>query len=523
MNAVHIIVLFVVGTSPLLFAAVQPWVWAVFTLLIFTAFIIVLWQEETHNLWKPKKIVIFTLITFFIVTLFQYLPIPSYLLSLLSSFRYESLSTSIRLLGDGLSWKSFSYSPLMSLSRWTFLISASMFFFVLKCFCHSRKSIKFLILIMIALAVLEAIYGLIQALIPSLGVLWVDYIQVGLGKARGTFINRNHFAGFIEMVWPLALGYAMALGYRGKEINLRKLLASDRINKQILIVLGIVVMQLALLLSRSRAGIMGAFIGFLTFMMLSRSGSKRMPIGFWVMTGAMVFLVFLYGVKIGFDPIINRFLKIGVHLGEGDSRLDIWRDSLVILKDHPLGIGLGNFKDVYPVYNVSRISDTRFLYAHNDYLQILIEAGIIGFIALVSGFIFFLVKSFYKVKQMKAHHDPLRFFLAVGALSGLVSIAFHSFFDFNLHMPANLIYFVTLMAIVHSCAWEKPARNSQRSRQSHTISNRHLSRQAHTRFNGHGPTQTHTNFVAADLAAPKMSSASENNKSSTTQRKYRSK
>ena len=54
---------------------------------------------------------------------------------------------------------------------------------------------------------------------------------------------------------------------------------------------------------------------------------------------------------------------------------------------------------------------------------------------------------------MKPRHDPLRFFLAVGALSGIVSLAFHSFFDFNLHMPANLIYFVTLIAIVHTCAW----------------------------------------------------------------------
>jgi O-antigen ligase len=83
----------------------------------------------------------------------------------------------------------------------------------------------------------------------------------------------------------------------------------------------------------------------------------------------------------------------------------------------------------------------------------LVEAGIPGFLALVSGFFIFLGKSFKKVKQMKSHHDPLRFFLAVGALSGLVSLAFHSFFDFNLHMPANLIYFVTLIAIVHSCAW----------------------------------------------------------------------
>jgi O-antigen ligase len=127
-----------------------------------------------------------------------------------------------------------------------------------------------------------------------------------------------------------------------------------------------------------------------------------------------------------------------------------------------LGIGLGNFKNVYPVYNVSRISDIRFLYVHNDYLHLLVEAGIPGFLALVSGFFFFLGKSVYKVKRMKVHHDPLRFFLAVGALSGLVSLAFHSFFDFNLHMPANLIYFVTLIAIVHSCAWSQAPAHSSR-------------------------------------------------------------
>ena len=57
----------------------------------------------------------------------------------------------------------------------------------------------------------EAVYGLIQALVPSMGVLWVDYVQAYLGTARGTFINRNNFAGFIEMIWPLALGVTLAM------------------------------------------------------------------------------------------------------------------------------------------------------------------------------------------------------------------------------------------------------------------------------------------------------------------------
>jgi O-antigen ligase len=446
---IKIITLFIVGTIPIIFAAVQPWVWSVYSVLIFASFLLLLWQDKNQRSWMPNKMVIFTLVTFFIVTIYQYLSLPAYLLAILSPARYEGLLSSNRLIDSPLSWQALSYSSSNSFSWWIFLLSAFMFFIVLRHFCDSRRSIKLLVIIMIGLAILEAIYGLIQALIPSLGVLWVDYVQAYMGDARGTFINRNHFAGFIEMVWPLAIGYTIALGYRGKEINLRKLLASDRLNKQILLALGMVIMLLALLLSRSRAGITGAFIGFLTFILLSRSADKRLPLGFWIMSAAMVSLILLYGIKIGFDPIIERFLLIG----EGDSRLSIWRDSLMIVKDHPLGIGLGNFRHVFPVYNVSNISDTRFPYAHNDYLHLLVEAGIPGFLALVSGFFIFLGKSFKKVKHMKSHHDPLRFFLAVGALSGLVSLAFHSFFDFNLHMPANLIYFVTLIAIVHSCAW----------------------------------------------------------------------
>jgi O-antigen ligase len=437
------------------------------------------------------------------LTLLQYMPLPASILSLLSPFRHEALATSNNLLNNSLSWQALSYSPLISFSWWAFLISASMFFFILRHFCESRKSLKLLVGIMVGLAIAEAIYGLIQALIPSLGVLWVDYISSGLGNARGTFINRNHFAGFIEMVWPLALGYTLAMGFRGKSINIRKLLASDRLNKQILLALGMVIMLLALLLSKSRAGIMGAFIGFLTFILLSRSANKRLPRGFWIMSGAIVGLVFLYGIKIGVDPIIERFLQIS----EDNSRLDIWRDSLVMSKDHPLGIGLGNFRHIFPVYNVSNISDTKFLYAHNDYLHLLIEAGIPGFLALVSGFFIFLGKSVYKVKHMKPRHDPLRFFLAVGALSGLVSIVFHSFFDFNLHMPANLIYFVTLIAIVHSCAWsEAPAHGSrlkaegskvkvdraESSRLSAKSKISHRTTQTHTISNSHRPTRTHT-------------------------------
>jgi hypothetical protein len=55
---------------------------------------------------------------------------------------------------------------------------------------------------------------------------------------------------------------------------------------------------------------------------------------------------------------------------------------------------------------------------------------------------------------MSLQTDPFRFFMTIGALSGIVSIAFHSFFDFNLHMPANALYFVMLIGIVDVYLWQ---------------------------------------------------------------------
>jgi O-antigen ligase len=110
---------------------------------------------------------------------------------------------------------------------------------------------------------------------------------------------------------------------------------------------------------------------------------------------------------------------------------------------------------VFPVFNVSIVAETTPYYAHNDYLQLLVETGWIGFFALVSGFYIFLFRSFRRIKRIKLQNDPFRFFMAVGALSGLVSMAFHSFFDFNLQIPANCVYFVMLLAIVDITLWQQ--------------------------------------------------------------------
>ena len=444
------IVFLIVGTIPILFASVQPWVWSFYTVSIFAAFLILLWQYRSSQSWITDKIFVFIVGLFFVITLGQCLPLPNLFLSFLCPFRYEVLKQSSTIIDTSISWHTLSYYPLNSLTWWTFLLSLFMFSLVFRKCCTSPRDLKLLIWILLGVAFLEALYGLIQALVPTLGVLWVDYYESALGNSRGTYINRNHFAGFIEMILPLGLGYILALGNWQEKINLKALMSSDRPNFQFFLSIGLAIMVMALLFSKSRAGITGGIIGFLTFVFLMRCGTKGLPWSFWAVTFAIIGLVSFYSLKIGIDPILERFLKVG----EDTSRIDFWRDSLAIVKDHPFGIGFGTFKQVFPIYNVSTFSDVTPYYLHNDYLQLLVEAGWVGFVALFGGFFIFLVRSFHRIRHMSLQADPLRFFLAIGALSGLVSMAFHSFFDFNLQIPANCVYFVMLISIVHISIWQ---------------------------------------------------------------------
>jgi O-antigen ligase len=443
----HIFIFVIVGTIPMIFAAVQPWVWSLYSLSMIAAFLIFLWQDRIRISLVPRISANLTLVLFFSVTLFLCLPLPDFIISYLNPTRFQTLTTARVLLDSPLAWQTLSYAPMVALAWWVFLISLYIFFVTVRSLCADAGILKRVVYVMLGVALMESIYGLIQALVPTLGVLWIDYVKAYMGDARGTFINRNHFAGFIEMVWPLALGFTLAQGGWGQGYTLKKILASERLNRQALLALGIVVLLLALLFSRSRAGIAGALIGFLTFILLTRSERRGMSRYTWLMLAGIAGMLIIYSMAIGIGPITERFLS----LSDGDSRLDFWRDSLPIIKDHPLGIGLRNYDNVIPVYNVSMLADKRLEYAHNDYLQLLIEAGWIGFIAVLTGFLIFMGKSAYRIKHMNPHRNPMRYFLAIGAFSGLVSLAFHSLFDFNLQIPANCVYFVTLMAILCAC------------------------------------------------------------------------
>jgi len=283
------------------------------------------------------------------------------------------------------------------------------------------------------------------------GVWWVPADFAYYGCAKGTYICRNNFAGLMEMLWPVALGVTLAGGAWEEGKGIKDMLAEEHVGSQVVMFVLVALMLVALLFSRSRAGILGIFVGMIVLLALLRVVSGRFRWGFGIGLVLLMLVVGIYGGQIGFDSIMERFFQIEAG---GDGRMELWAASWGIVEDHPAGIGLGNYRILEPVY-VNVREGFRNYYAHNDYLQLVAEAGWAGAVALVFGLFFFIIRAVRQIRKVKFDVGRFRLLVSVGALAGLCSLAFHGFFDFNFQIPANQVYFVFLMALVESGLWPR--------------------------------------------------------------------
>ncbi|MCI5124804.1 MAG: hypothetical protein D3925_10075, partial [Candidatus Electrothrix sp. AR5] len=149
------------------------------------------------------------------------------------------------------------------------------------------------------------------------------------------------------------------------------------------------------------------------------------------------------------EPILERFSSvIASETGEiKDDRLLIWADALKIIAAFPLtGSGFGTFVDIFPGYKTLP-DDLLYEHAHNDFLELLIDGGLIAG-GLGLWFIMSVLRAGYR--QICLRKDSGSVFLAIGALSGLVGLLVYSIFDFNLHNGANGLYFVFFCGLLVS-------------------------------------------------------------------------
>src|SRR5204862_1476105 len=155
-----------------------------------------------------------------------------------------------------------------------------------------------------------------------------------------------------------------------------------------------------------------------------------------------IFLLF-GAIAVGGPGVFNRLLGTVNAADPTTGRAHFWNVTLDVIKHHPfIGSGLGSFGVIYTRYDYGN-GMYRLEQAHNDYLQILADAGIVGALLGVS----FLIILFSKAFARRNTDDKFRRGIATGALAGCFAVLVHSAFDFTLHTTANALLFLVLAAM----------------------------------------------------------------------------
>ncbi|GAK57161.1 hypothetical protein U27_04126 [Candidatus Vecturithrix granuli] len=376
--------------------------------------------------------------------LIQFLPVPTVIVKYLSPSAYALYVEAAAQIHVPLP----SFLPLSVCSYATktefykFVAYAAIFLLVIHVVRTPRQVHRFIYLI-ITMGFLEAFYGLLQYLSGQHQI----YSFQTTRWVHGTFVNQNHFAGYMELTIPLALG--MLLTRFETPVFSRSdhpsFSSQNKYAKTIFLLAIVLLMVCALFLSGSRGGIFSflcGMSGFLALIMIRRQ-LRRWGIMLLVFLGMVIIITLITN-----SPLIERRLRPLQELASNPSlhlRWELWRSALRIFQDYPIvGSGLGAYSHLGSRYRTF-LSDLHFMYPENEYLQLLAETGLIGFtLFLLFGVIFF----FRVVAIWRRRRSRWVIAIVAGGLSAMVSVLCHSATDFNLHIPSNALLFSVIAALI---------------------------------------------------------------------------
>lgn len=456
---ISLVFFFILATIPLLFGARHPLIQGAYTSLIF--FTCGTWAVLNFEKIKPAiftraALVIYLLLLFIF---FTSLPLPLSLIKLLSPVRAEALANATNLAQLKEAVISLSYYAPETRFYSVYLLGLLLYYLCATNLLRRQTDKRAVLWIITALGSFEAVYGLMQAMSPSLGILWLPSTISAEGCARGTIIYRNQFAALLNICWPMAIVMGTILYYpvisRFKARKERKKTVSvvDRIalvfQKAAIPFWAAAFMILAIIFSRSRGGILimlllaASFLAILPF-------SKRLKA---LAAGSLSLFVLLYGGMIGFQNVTDRFLAF--YQG-AQGRFLLWLDSISILQDHLLtGIGMGTYRFLSPLY-MKNVSDAALYdFAHNEYLELTIELGLPAALLLFAWLIRQVLHSGARVVKAGRQVETFTVFpedaiIAIGSFCAISGFLLHGFIDFVWRLPVNAFYGVTIAAMLNA-------------------------------------------------------------------------
>ncbi|OQA91297.1 MAG: O-Antigen ligase [Elusimicrobia bacterium ADurb.Bin231] len=444
-NIIESLLVLLIVLTPLAFGTVDVWAISLFEFIVAVAAVLFIWKDHScynytsdeyfeHPHSQNQKFNLFPFLLcifiFLAIILFQMIPFPASLLRIISSNTAGYFDRIFSFIG-GWTAQTITFDIYQTQFELYKLLSYALAFFIIIFCINTKKRINRFIFIIFVTGFAISIFGIIQKYGYNGKLYWIWPLR--RGEPFGPFVNRDHFGGYINLIIPLGLGYLLT--------NIEK-------SKKILVGYITVIMITALVISLSRGAVL-SFLGaliFFTFLVLMFTEVRKGKIIIPITAIIIVTIIFLFWLDWGL--VIARLKTIiDSESGIMRPRLPIWIDSLKIIKDFPLlGIGYGNFQNVFPLYQKSHLNKF-WRHTHNDYLQSVTEMGAISVILVLA---FYCMLVWYVIKLLRESEDNWKIGLSMGAITSCLTILLHSFVDFNLRTTSNAFLFAVITGLTIS-------------------------------------------------------------------------
>jgi O-antigen ligase len=358
--------------------------------------------------------------------LFQLVPLPAGLLRTFSPAKMADANL------DGPVARPISVNPAATVRGFAFLAGLSLLFAGTAGFV-SRDGAKRVAYALAALGTLVAIAGIAEASAGWTGLYRALSSQLPPDSMpHGPFPSRNHYAGWMLMCLATTVG-ALCAGLQSRNMRATSLVALHG---------AVFVMTIALVQTRSRAGILGVAFAIVAMgvLLAGRVASTRTKV---LIATPLAFALMFGIVTAGAQTLATRFSADS--WGTAHGRLPVWRQAAAIARDYPLtGSGFNTYRDIVPFYPSADI-DEPYEGAHNDYLQLALEGGALVGLPFLMVAACFITEVHQRFQETPCGHST--HWIRIGAVLGVSLMAAQEMVDFSLQIPGNAALFAVLAAI----------------------------------------------------------------------------
>ena len=467
---------------PLPLASNRTWAIAILVTLVALLFAstLIVWRKHLNDMLAHldqfrAPLVVFFL--FLLVSVLQVVPLPDAVIQVLSPEAYNVQVTAG--LQGHMHLSLDIYQSRLMLGLTTSYISV---FFLCLLLVRDSARLDLLMSVLVWSGLFQAIVGVFLFSIGAhYRLFFVDIIHENV---IGTFVNRNHFAGYMEMTLAVGIGLMIAKlgrggpghsGWKARVVAALTFVMSPKMRLRLMLV----VMVIALVLTRSRMGNSAFFSAMLIVGVITIALSRRTaPATATLILSLVIVDVFVIGTWVGLDKVVTRLNRTeivsanananggaatnGAPAGASsaaqtqtevpspqeesvEQRSLPAKYSLAMIKQFPaFGTGAGSFYNSFNRYRSPEITEY-FDHAHNDYIELMCDLGIGAWLLfLVTGMTLWQASRAMRVRQLSIARGA-----AFGTAMSIVALAIHSSVDFNLQIPANALTFV----IILSLAW----------------------------------------------------------------------